>query len=196
MVTIIGLTGKAGSGKSTIAEYLEKRHGYVRLSLTEPLKNMLRALGLSDNMLYGEDKEVTSELLCGKSARHAMQTLGTEWGRNLIGEDIWINCLERKIGFLIGIGKDKFVIDDVRFLNEANWIGTRDNYGHLLLPLYYEAMLVTVLRNNMSNEDSHISEIEMDKIVPDQIICNDGTEESLYKKVDEVIDFFGKGEIR
>lgn len=43
-MNVVGLTGFAGSGKSTVAEYLVEKHGYTRLSFAGPLKKMLRTL--------------------------------------------------------------------------------------------------------------------------------------------------------
>jgi hypothetical protein len=41
-----------------------------------------------------------------------MQTLGTEWGRNLIADDLWVKSAIRRAGDL------RTVITDVRFPNE------------------------------------------------------------------------------
>lgn len=43
-MNVIGLTGLAGSGKTTVANYLVEKHGYTRLSFDGPLKAMLRTL--------------------------------------------------------------------------------------------------------------------------------------------------------
>ena len=43
-MNVIGLTGFAEVGKSTVAGYLVKEHGFTRLSFAAPLKKMLRQL--------------------------------------------------------------------------------------------------------------------------------------------------------
>lgn len=43
-MNVVGLTGPAGSGKSTVADYLVRAHGYTRLSFDGPLQAMLRTL--------------------------------------------------------------------------------------------------------------------------------------------------------
>lgn len=109
-------TGRAQSGKTTSARFLMNR-GFRLISFADPLKRMLQAITLVT------DKHSRPPVLCGKSIREAYQTLGTEWGRKQIGEDIWVNCAAESVknavneyyeGFNHGI-----VIDDCRFDNEA-----------------------------------------------------------------------------
>ena len=86
--SVIAITGQAGSGKTTIAKHLELEYNYVRVRFAEVLKDMLLALGLTEEEINGDLKEKPCSLLLGKTPRHAMQTLGIEWGRNLIHPDI------------------------------------------------------------------------------------------------------------
>lgn len=115
---IIGFTGRAGCGKSTAALHLVQRHGFIRVRFAGPLKAMLLALGLTPEHVDGSLKEQPCELLCGKSPRQAMQTLGTEWGREIMGGDFWVSAWQQaaqNAGPLV-------VVDDVRFANEADAI--------------------------------------------------------------------------
>lgn len=125
LVKLIGLSGAAGSGKSTAASYLNEAHGYQRKRFAQPLKDALRRMLIEalvddhtiERMIEGDLKEVPARVLLNKTPRQAMQTLGTEWGRNCIGDDFWVNLMRHaldtsKRGALI-------VIEDVRFDNEA-----------------------------------------------------------------------------
>lgn len=114
---IIALIGNAGAGKSTVAEYLTKVHGYKVVKFAGPMKNMLRAIGLTDEEIEGSRKEMPIDLLCGKTPRHAMVTLGTEWGRDLIGENFWASLWQEEAAAHINSGK-LVVVDDCRFENE------------------------------------------------------------------------------
>lgn len=120
---IFGITGAKKSGKSTVAEYLyDNLTDAVRIPFAGPLKTMLKTLGLSDAQLYGDDKEKEDhEILCGKTSRWAMQSLGTEWGREHIGKDIWMNAWLRQVNKYRG-GRAVILTDDVRFPNEVQVI--------------------------------------------------------------------------
>jgi len=115
--TVIAFTGLAGAGKSTAAMHLVERHGFERIRFAGPLKAMMAALGLSQAEIDGNRKEEPCELLGGKTPRFAMQTIGTEWGRQLIHPDLWIRAWRAAVDRLpAGV---PVVVDDCRFPNEA-----------------------------------------------------------------------------
>lgn len=116
---IVGLLGPAGSGKTTVANYLVEKYGAKRYAFGDPLKELAkRTLDFSDDQLYGSQstKEAVDPRY-GFSPRWFLQRLGTEGVRTVFGDDFWVQlCLER-------IYKDRpplAVIDDVRFVNEAS----------------------------------------------------------------------------
>ncbi len=112
---LIGFCGPAGSGKSAAADRLVHRHGFTRVRFAGPLKRMMWALGLDERHTDGALKEVSCDLLGGHTPRFAMQTLGTEWGRDLIATDLWLNAWRLAVKTTRG----NIVVDDVRFANEA-----------------------------------------------------------------------------
>lgn len=116
---VIALTGLAGSGKSTASKYLIEKHGYQLVKFAGPLKDMLRAIGLSEAQIEGGLKEEPCEWLQGATPRHAMQTLGTQWGRACIGPSFWIELWVRRVNLIIAEG-GRVVVDDCRFPNEAD----------------------------------------------------------------------------
>lgn len=119
---IIGLSGYAGSGKSTAAAALVDI-GWSQRKFAGPLKAMMRALldaqGATpekiERMIEGDLKEVSSLYLGGQTPRYAMQALGTEWGRLRLTDSIWVDAALRTV-------KGPTVFDDVRFDNEAEAI--------------------------------------------------------------------------
>lgn len=119
MRKIFGLTGRLGSGKSEAAKMLHA-WGFTVVKFAGPLKHMMRCLGLTDAHIEGHLKEVPCDILCGKTPRFAMQSIGTEWGRQTIGDSLWINAWKYRI--------DSYppyvpmVADDVRFDNEVEAI--------------------------------------------------------------------------
>lgn len=114
---VLGLAGRKSSGKSAVCNRLVAEYGAVKSSFADPLKKMLRTIGLSDEQLWGTLKETPDhDILLGKTPRHAMQTLGTEWGRELISPDLWARLWLR----LEAVDRPTFmVIEDVRFDNEV-----------------------------------------------------------------------------
>lgn len=117
--TIVALVGFARSGKGAVADILVAERGFVKMKFADGLKNMLRSLGLSEREIEGDLKEKPCALLGGQTPRHAMVTLGTEWGREMIHRDLWALALKKK---LMDSTADRIVIDDCRFLNEAEVI--------------------------------------------------------------------------
>ncbi|OQS39777.1 deoxynucleotide monophosphate kinase [Chromobacterium haemolyticum] len=116
---VLALCGAAGAGKSTIAAELAAQHGYTVVKFAGPLKAMMRALGLTDDEIEGHLKEQPSELLGGATPRHAMQTLGTEWGRQLIHAELWVGAWARTVLCVLAAG-GRVVVDDCRFANELD----------------------------------------------------------------------------
>src|SRR6478735_5360554 len=97
-IIIICLLGASSAGKSAVAKHLQNHHGFTHLRFAEPLKDMLRVLGLSAMDVDGpqEHRAKPHPLLLGKSPRYAMQTLGTEW-RDFIGKALWANITLRRV---------------------------------------------------------------------------------------------------
>ena len=119
---LVGFVGPAGAGKTTATNgmwggwtstYPER---WTRHRFAEPLKAMLGHLGLTDRHTDGDLKEAPCDLLGGKTPRWAMQTLGTEWGRNLIYPELWFDAWRRTLP------GGNVVVDDCRFPNEADAI--------------------------------------------------------------------------
>ena len=171
---LIGLTGLAGSGKSSVAGILRRRYGGRVVPFASPLKKMLAALGVPKACLYGADKERPLDLLRGHTARHAMQTLGTEWGRGLIGDDFWLCAWADAVS---AVPRDVLVVvaDDVRFANEAECI--RDNGG---------LVLRVVRPSGRSTAGGHAS--ETGDFAADAMILNNGTKQQLGRTVAGIVD--------
>lgn len=154
---LVGISGKAGSGKTTASAALVEV-GWVRVKMADPLKDMLRSIGLTDRHIEGDLKETPCDLLQGKTPRHAMITLGTEWGRDMIGPDFWIGIARKRIIAALASGKN-VVVDDVRYDNEAALI--RDLGGD-----------VVQVERDCANQIAHKSE---NGVAADMVYRNTGT---------------------
>lgn len=165
---MIGLTGYAGSGKSTAALGLISI-GYSRAKFAGPLKNMLRSLlkdqgadaELQDRMIEGDLKHVPSDMLGGRTPRLAMQTLGTEWGRACLSNSLWVDAAIRAV-------MPYTVFDDVRFPNEVDAIRSRGG------------IIIRIDRPGVGPASDHESE----RLVGyDHLVVNGGDSIDLYRAV-------------
>jgi hypothetical protein len=169
---IIGLQGYAGSGKSTVAKYLEERHRFARRHIKEPIADMTYALldavnlgEASNAYLDGDLKRTPIPALGGRSATEIQQFLGTEFGRNFIHPDIWLD-----IWSAWAAQHPKVVQESVRFANEAErcdviWEVRRPGYGAL---------------------NGHVSEALPG--AADVVLDNSGGVEGLYAQIDAIIE--------
>lgn len=117
---LLALTGLSGAGKSTAAAALVL-DGWRRVRFAAPLKAMLAALGLAPEEIDGPARNRPHPLLRGRTPRHAMQTLGGEWGRGLIAPDLWVALASQAIVRQRAAGCD-VVVDDCRYPDEAEMI--------------------------------------------------------------------------
>lgn len=111
---IIGISGVAGAGKDTVADFLVRDHGFVKVALADPLKRIAQEVfRFTDEQLWGgsnkrdeQDKRylrprgrgIVTRYSEGSepyealylTPRYALQQLGTEWGRNCY-ENVWVD---------------------------------------------------------------------------------------------------------
>ena len=164
---LIGFTGLKGSGKDTSGSVFVD-HDWLRVSFAEPLKDMLKSLlvarGCPDPERYtdGDKKEVATSYLMGRTARHAMQTLGTEWGRTLIDGNLWIDTFKRRVNTTLLLG-DSVVVTDIRFLNEVEAI---KDLGGVVFRIERPAL------DGRTFSDAHASETQVGDLPVDGVIVN------------------------
>jgi hypothetical protein len=170
---IIGLQGYAGSGKSTVADYLAKRHGFARRHIKEPIAEMasvlLGSVGMSPASIHacldGSLKRTPIAALGNRTPTEIQQFLGTEFGRNFIHPDLWLD-----IWSAWAAQHPLVVQESVRFANEAErcdviWEVRRPGYEAL---------------------NAHVSEALPAE--PDVVLDNSGGPEGLYAQIDREIE--------
>jgi hypothetical protein len=143
---LIGLTGKARSGKDTVADILKKSDKrWDSVSFADPIREGVAAMfGWNNRHLHGELKEVVDPLV-GVSPREAMQKLGTEWGRGMIKETLWADLAKHRVNYLLNVNRN-VVVSDIRFDNEAQLIHDLDG------------IIIRIERDNLPTVREHASE--------------------------------------
>ena len=172
MIKVIGITGPAHSGKDTAADYLLEHlpFGFSKASFADPIKQMGYALGLTHEQLYGDLKDTHDDNF-GATPRKILQTLGTEWGRESIHPDIWVRAMSLKLQNLFDGG---FVMPDVRFANEANFVRQNGVLIHI----------TGRFDNGDSQVEAHVSEAGLPVKPGDIPVRNDSDLEAMYLRLD------------
>ncbi|MGP3686216.1 hypothetical protein ACTVZO_16170 [Streptomyces sp. IBSNAI002] len=185
-VPLVGFAGAARSGKDTAADVLLSA-GWQRKAFADKVKEMLYALDpLMVEKEYAEGVtslryevdgygwETTKDVY--PEVRRYLQQLGTEGGRAVLGENVWVDALLRDYE-----SWGPTVITDVRFPNEADAIRSR---GGLVL-------LVERAGQDHIAHAGHASENALAGYAFDGVIRNDGTVWDLYEGVREAINAAG-----
>lgn len=165
---IIGISGRAGSGKNAVAGMIP---GATVVQLADPLYAGLSTMfGIPEALLRNRDFKVSTVPGVGLSPRKLLQTLGTEWGRDTIRDDIWLVMLSRRVEQFAAAGVPVVAVADVRFENEAAWI--RERGGEVW----------HVYRHGPTH-DTHTSELGIEVRDGDRVIDNTGTLDDLRRAV-------------
>ena len=171
---IIGLAGKAGSGKDTVRSIMEQYYGFTGKAFADPLRDMARSfLDAGDiSREYMNSRNLKESIIpeVGFSYRKLVQTLGTEWGRSL-NPDIWLDIVRSNIE---KSRADRFVISDVRFPNEFEWI--MKSGGE-----------VWYIDRDVPGVIEHASESSLKGYTPTLVIDNNNDIESLARHIDVLL---------
>lgn len=179
---LIGLAGRARSGKDTVADHLCTRYSMLRYAFARPIKEAIMAMFcLTPAHFEGAAKEAVIPWI-GASPRKLMQTLGTEWGRDIICPDLWIRCAHREWEYLQKTSAETFslvptglIITDVRFEDEAAWIRSQGG------------TVIHIARPDATSVESHKSESGVAMDESDGYILNDGTLAKLYSRAEALV---------
>lgn len=143
MIKVIGICGKAGSGKTTVANYLVNKYKVGKISFATPIRKMLYPVienlyidrsdqEIEDVLYKNKGKEIDA---LGTSPRKLMQDIGALMRD--YNEDVFVNLAQKTLegveelnevlGRIVAEGifqvrSSTYVIDDLRYDNEARWI--------------------------------------------------------------------------
>lgn len=150
---LIGLTGRTGSneiagcGKDTVADMISGCLSIESYGFADPIYDMVKAgfgiNGRSKEWQSRDKKSAPIDWLSSDtksvSLRYLLETLGTEWGRELICQDLWTRIAEKR--YLES--EAGMIVRDVRFPNEVDWL---DRLG---------GTLIHVIRPNHFNPEAN-----------------------------------------
>lgn len=162
---LIGLSGKAGAGKDTIADYLATVHGFERVAFADPLRelaNNYSASYRSDVAKLGYERAKAERT----HVRAILQELGQAC-RDTFGEDFWVEQARRRVDNLAA----RVVVTDVRHRNEADMIRALGGF-------------VFRVERDVPAVREHVSETALDDYRFDGTIGNDGTLGELHDAIE------------
>ena len=127
MAGLIGLIGYKGSGKTEVTLHASAmrmmgiRDKIVRMGFADPIVDMLIAFGVPEDFIADKKNwDTRLNMLGGKTIRYAAQTLGTEWGRNIMSPDLWATRAMLRVD--MAKPDELVILDNVRFHSELDSI--------------------------------------------------------------------------
>ena len=173
---IIGLSGKMGVGKDYLARHIIQP--FIESSFPkERCISLAFADQLKINTIINHNVPFESVFLKkNDQTRNLLQREGTENGRNKFGKDHWIRYTHNWIETWKSRGFTTFLLTDVRFCNEIDWIHKNNGVVIRVEAPNRSAMKFEQEFGKQSGSNSHQSEIELDNIDPfnfDLVVNND-----------------------
>ncbi len=189
---LIGLVGRMGAGKSTVADIITTRYqNWTELTYAGPLKDLLQNLFfLGDNYLYTSDKDSVHPEL-NVQPRQLLQCVGTNLMReqlqqmlpelNTDGLSIWIWHLKKRL-YEQTMQSRNVVVSDVRFEDELSFIRSQ---GGIIINISRTSSMSCQSNVQCSSTSNHAS--EQLSTTADFNITNDGTMDDLIKMVHNIM---------
>jgi len=181
---IIGISGKIGSGKSTLSKIIQKKLSKVEYQEWNFADNLKKIVAILLGYTYEEiiTTDVKSDFIpeIDMNVRQVFQKVGTDCLRNNLHNDIWVISLMLNY---IKQNKPNIIIADVRFPNEAKFVLDHDGILIRINRNLNSTNLVTNLEIN-----NHISETALDDFPFENIIENNGTIDDLENSFMNIIN--------
>lgn len=181
---ILSLNAYAGSGKDSLADVLVRDYGYRKYAWADTLRLAAEAINPIVGLDVAPDDLTAWKLIRYNDAvaehgytrakelfpalRDFLQKLGTDFGRNMVHDNIWVNATLERIDREVGLDEDaKIVFTDTRFPNEAEAVKQLGGFN------------IRITRDGIGPANDHISEVALDDYSFDARVTNNGTLDEL-----------------
>jgi hypothetical protein len=146
------------------------------VNFADPLKEALETIGVPHGSLWGsqEQKDTPLKRFNGLSGRQIAQMFGTEFGRKMLCDDVWLNAWADRVALIRG----PVVVADVRFENEAAKVRS---LGGVVIKVVRPGVVGT-------KHGAHDSERHVDFIKEDVLLINSGSVDVLAQKIVGIVD--------
>ena len=162
----IALFGKIRSGKDTVGKVLTDDYGFTRYAFGDAIGEVI--------------KDYFPDAFAGGKPRKHYQVIGQSFRQ--LDEDVWV---KKVINDIESAGHERIIITDGRQVNEAEKM--RDAGFLIVKVICDEKIRIKRMMDSgdVFNEESltHETELQVDKVVPDVVIINEGSLMELYLKV-------------
>ncbi len=185
---LFAFSGLKGSGKDTAANVLVNEYGFTRIAFADAVRELALIV---DPLILIEDEWQPDQLMrlskvvseygwdWAKRAlpevRRLLQVIGTEGGRMLVGENVWVDILAKRFPD-IGSDEVRYVITDCRFDNEVEFV--RNNGGKL----------VWINRPGLVS-DGHASESEHIRELASVVVYNTQDLDTFENTIRQIVEF-------
>lgn len=180
MANIYAISGSAGAGKNTVAEFIKEKYSnkcVEIVSFASKLKDIVSVMfdlprdkleGINpEDRAWREEKLEHWSYLLGHDVtpRTLLQDIGTRLIKQNFHNDFWILALDNYIKSKEHI-VDMFIITDCRYPNEMSWIKTKPNSVLIEVRRGGDPQWVTdYLEKDIIPQNIHISEYDWIKSI-------------------------------
>jgi hypothetical protein len=189
MSVVIGVGGRLEAGKDAFSDYLVEKHGFVKLGMSDTLAEALYRLNpyIQEGYEYYPYQDFLEyrggyvEAKKNPEVRRLLQVLGTEVGRDLLGQDIWVKAAKRRIDEHTAAGTN-VVITGVRFPNELAMFDRPDIWH----TQWVDPITTTVWVERGGSTAAHSSEASVSSEDFEYVLDNLGTLEELHTSAERL----------